>query len=64
MNRVLLAGEWRVLTVVEEMGRNRDGEIVEEDLTYGVVTFSVGSVIALRSGRRRAIVGTRFENNR
>jgi len=51
------------LTAVEAMGRNADGEIVQEDLTYGLVTFSVGSVIALRSGRRGTIVGTRFESN-
>lgn len=51
------------LTVIEVMGRSSDGEVAEEDLKYGVVTFSSGAVIALKSGQKGTILGSRFENN-
>ncbi len=51
------------LTALEAIGKDSDGEIFAENMIYGLVTFSVGSLIALRSGRKGKIISTRFENN-
>lgn len=51
------------LTVIETMSKATDGEVVEEELKHGVLTFTIGSVISLRSGQKGTITGSRFENN-
>jgi len=50
------------LTSIGTMERTTADEIAEEDMKYGLVTFSKNSVVSLRSGQKGVITGSRFDN--
>lgn len=51
------------LTAIEAVQAQNSGEIAEEEMAYGISTFSIDSFVQLRSGQRGRVTGSRLENN-